>query len=79
MRTTHHAYGGAAPLVVVYSLNCVTLPCETIATVTPPRGKAVSERVALLVIDTFKPFKFRVYVVVHVCGGLRFAVSHMLT
>ncbi len=72
MRATHDGGRDARPLVPVYSLNSITLSRQVVATVTTPRRKTIVERVALLVLDGLKPFKFRVDVVggLHVVGRI---------
>lgn len=62
----HDAGGDSALLIPVNSLNCVSFTRQAVTAVATIRGETIPQGVALLIVYTFKPFKFRVYVVVHV-------------
>lgn len=80
MCSPHDATAPFAPLIAVNSLNCVSFTRQAVTAIATIGGETIPQGVALLIVYTIKPFKFRVDVVVaHVVGGLRVSVSHIRT
>lgn len=64
MCSPHDAGGDSALLIPVNSLNCVSFTSQAVTAIATPRRETVMKRMTLFVINAFKPFKFRVDIVV---------------
>jgi hypothetical protein len=64
MCSPHDATAPFAPLIAVNSLNCVSFTRQAVTAIATIGGETIMKRMTLFVINAFKPFKFRVDVVV---------------